>query len=406
MRRLLMATALAAALFATTACEPTSTAQPGPGESGPPDEPPTIQLAGPADGATDVSTAAELAFTVAGTQNVAVTLTSAAGEKVEGAMRADNSSWVPAAQLAYQTTYTATITATKSTGPKAEAKTTFTTMAKPENLVDIHSFIGDDQVVGVAMPIVIQFGLDVPEPQRAEIQRRLFVTSTPAQEGAWNWFSSHEIHYRPREYWQPNTKLDVRIATGGLSWGVNTWYGRHDLTLTFSVGPKVTIDVDNKTKKLTVYQNDKAIKTMPVSLGKPSSPSSSGVLPIISRNTWEWFDSSTYGVPVNSPDGYRTKVEWTMRLTWSGEYIHAAPWSVADQGKRNVSHGCVNISTANAKWLYNLVKVGDPVTVRNTERKVKWTDGWTDWNLPWEDYIKGSAIPYAPQPTAPAPSGS
>ncbi|HEY8533708.1 MAG TPA: L,D-transpeptidase, partial [Micromonospora sp.] len=83
-------------------------------------------------------------------------------------------------------------------------------------------------------------------------------------------------------------------------------------------------------------------------------------------------------------------------LTWGGEFIHSAPWSVADQGVRNVSHGCVNLSPDNARWLFNQTKIGDPVTVKGTEVKLKHGNGWTDWNLSWEEYVKGSALPYQP----------
>ena len=238
------------------------------------------------------------------------------------------------------------------------------------------------------------------------MQRRLFVRTTPAQEGVWNWFNGKEVHYRPRAYWQPGTKLDVRIGTGGLPWlgeGVSAnWYGRHDLTVHAVVGVRLTIDVDNRTAKMTVTRDGKVLRRIPVSLGRPSSPSSTGHLMVMSRNEWEWFDSSTYGVPVDAKDGYRTKVFWVLRLTWGGEYIHAAPWSTAEQGVRNVSHGCVNITTEAATWLFGITKVGDPVTVRNTQRHVKWGDGWTDWDLPWSEYVRGSAIPYDPPSATPS----
>ena len=118
-------------------------------------------------------------------------------------------------------------------------------MAQPANLVDVHSFLGDDQTVGVAMPIIIDFGLQVPAERRPEIEKRLFVTSDPPQEGAWNWYltenSEREIlHYRPQEYWQAGTKVNVRIATGGLWWGVKDWYGRHDLTRSTSPSARRT----------------------------------------------------------------------------------------------------------------------------------------------------------------------
>ena len=51
-------------------------------------------------------------------------------------------------------------------------------------------------------------------------------------------------------------------------------------------------------------------------------------------------------------EGYRTKIDFAQRLTWGGEFIHAAPWSEGQQGSVNVSHGCVNVSMANGDWLF------------------------------------------------------
>jgi lipoprotein-anchoring transpeptidase ErfK/SrfK len=113
---------------------------------------------------------------------------------------------------------------------------------------------------------------------------------------------------------------------------------------------------------------------------------------IIERLDKTVFDSSTYGTPVNSPDGYRTDIQFAERLTWDGQFIHAAPWSVADQGRRNVSHGCVNVSPENGQWVYNWVKIGDPVVVKGTERQVNAGNGWTAWNMSWDEFVKGSAL--------------
>jgi lipoprotein-anchoring transpeptidase ErfK/SrfK len=410
MRKLVTAIAVCSALLGVVACSPDAKPdeQAAASASADPSNPavgPKVQLTGVTDGATDVSTAAEFGYQVAGANNVTVTLVDADGKSVPGGLREDASTWLPAKQLNYAAKYTLTATASKASGITSEVKATFTTMAQPADLVDVHSWIGDDQVVGVAMPVVVTFGLDVPENKRADIQRRLFVTSDPPQVGIWNWINPREAHFRPREHWKPGTKLAARFATGGLSWGVKNWVGKEDITIRATVGAAQVVTVDNATKRMTVTKDGQTVLSVPVSLGKPTAPSSSGALVVISRNPWEWFDSSTYGVPVTDPGGYRTKVEWTMRLTWQGEYIHAAPWSVKDQGKRNVSHGCVNIPTAEAHWLYDFLHVGDPVTVSGTEAHVKWGDGWTDWDRPWEEYVKGSAIPYEATPT-PTPSRS
>ncbi len=78
------------------------------------------------------------------------------------------------------------------------------------------------------------------------------------------------------------------------------------------------------------------------------------------------MDSSTYGVPVNSTWGYKVNVEDAVQFDNSGDYVHSAPWSVGDQGKRDVSHGCINISPSNAKWFFDNFGTGDPIVVKNS----------------------------------------
>lgn len=364
----------------------------------------TVKVSMPADGAHDVSTATSIAYE-SSSPGATVTLADAAGGAVEGAPRPASASssssapssgssaavagsveWLPSKQLKYATEYTATVSAG---GSKSTVK--FTTMAKPSSFARTTSQIGDGAVVGVGMPMILSFSADIPKDKRAGIEKRLFMSSDPPQEGVWNWFSAKEIHYRPKEYWQAGTKLSLRAAVGGVSFGGKS-YGEKDITVDATVGKKLIMEVDNATKQMTVTEDGVVLKTMPVSLGKPSNPSDSGNFIVMVKNEWEWFDSSTYGVPVDSPDGYRTKVEFPQRITWSGQYIHAAPWSVKDQGKRNVSHGCVNVSLDLAKWLYGVTHIGDPVIVKGTEERVKYGDGWTDWELSWDEYQKGSAL--------------
>ena len=167
------------------------------------------------------------------------------------------------------------------------------------------------------------------------------------------------------------------------------------------VDKALEITIDDTTKTLTVTQDGTVVKTMPASLGKDSTPSSSGNMVVMTRETQAIFDSSTYGVPVDSPDGYRETVYFPLRLTWGGQFIHAAPWSVDAQGQDNVSHGCTNISTENAQWLYNATHVGDPVSVEHTKRGLTWGDGWTDWDRDWSAYQKGSALPAGYDESAP-----
>jgi lipoprotein-anchoring transpeptidase ErfK/SrfK len=361
-----------------------------------------VSVTGPAASAKNVPTSAEITYTTENATSATVELKDNTGATVEGQLRSDGTSWMPARQLKWGTTYTVTVTATNDKGGTATANSTFTTMSKPANLVRITSNIGDGNVVGVAMPLVLRFGRSVPKSLRASIQKRLFAEATPAQEGAWHWFSDSEVHYRPKEYWKSDTKLNFQILTGGVPMGGN-WYGQRDLTIDDAkVGSTFIMTVDNKTHMMTVTENGKVLKTIPVSLGKPKTPSSSGTMVVMEKLRKTVFDTTSAPDPA---DRYKIDIEYAQRLTWSGQYVHAAPWSEGVQGRSNVSHGCVNVSQANAAWLFSRTKVGDPVTVKGTEEKLRYGNGWTDWSMSWAEYIKGSAIPYE-APAAPSPTPS
>jgi lipoprotein-anchoring transpeptidase ErfK/SrfK len=356
----------------------------------------------PADDAKDVPVSEEIAVKVKDGKVTDVKLEGADSKAVKGEMRADASSWVPASPLSYTTTYTATVTAKENNGKTVTKTSKFTTMQRPGNRIEAHVYMADKAVYGQAMPIVVEFkqGGVHDKANRATVERRLFVKSDPPQVGAWHWDNDIQLEYRPKEYWQPGTKLGIRLGLGGLPIG-DGHYGAVDITVDAAIDTvRRQIAVDNATKQLTATQDGQVVNTMPVSLGKPAKPSFSGTMVIMERLDKTVFDSSTYGTPVSSPDGYRTDIQFAERLTFDGQFIHAAPWSVNDQGKRNVSHGCVNVSTPNGQWVYNWTKVGDPVVVKGTERRINQGNGFTAWDLSWEEFLAGSALP---RPT-PSPS--
>lgn len=387
--RPLAAVLLAVALAVTAGCTKDGGASWQGGDDGPKAK---VSITAPAADAKDVPASAEIEFKAeqaAGETTVEVK--DAAGGTVEGTLT-DRGTWLPGGQLDYGTTYTATVTATGDDGKPATATSTFTTMAKPANQVRVSSFLGDGAEVGVGMPLIVRFDRAVPEEYRDDVQRRMTVVSNPTQEGIWHWASPTEVRYRPKEFWQSGTTVSYKVQAGGLPLG-DGWYGRADLAVDVKVGPATIMTVDNRTKKMTVTRDGAVIKTIPVSLGKPRTPSSSGTMVVIEKQRKTVFDTMTNP---NPEDRYRLDIEYAQRLTWGGEFIHAAPWSVASQGKTNVSHGCVNMSTANAKWLFEQTRIGDPITVKGTERKLQNGNGWTDWDLSWEEYVKGSALPSAP----------
>ncbi|WP_306213624.1 L,D-transpeptidase [Actinoplanes sp. RD1] len=350
-----------------------------------------LQLAvTPATGKKSVPVSAEIGFSVSGGQVTTVSLKDAKGKAVAGALREDGSAWVPASPLKTSAKYEASVTATDAAGATATKTTTFTTMGKPARKTGTGLYLFDDHTYGVAMPIVVEFNPGIKKADRAAVQKRLFVKSEPAQPGTWSWTSSGtQAYYRAPEFWQSGTKLTVRIAVGGLPTGGGR-YGDRDRSATAKIGRSFVMKVDNKTKKMTVVQGGKTVRTMPVSLGSKKNPSSSGTMVVMEKLEHTVFDTMN---ELPAGEGYRTEIDYAQRLTWSGQYIHSAPWSVGDQGRRNVSHGCVNVSPSNARWLFARTLVGDPITVRGTEDKLAYGNGWTPWDVSWKEFVKGSALP-------------
>jgi lipoprotein-anchoring transpeptidase ErfK/SrfK len=343
----------------------------------------------PAVNAKNVPISMEIGTKVTGGTVTEVSLTEGT-TKIAGRLREDGSAWVPDKPLRYRRTYTATVTARAQDAITTQTRTTtFTTMGSPGRRVGTGLYLFEGVDYGVGMPVVVEFDTEVPASARAGVERRMFVTTSPDQPGGWAWFGGRQVMYRAKDYWQPGTKLTVRIALDGHPMG-NGRYGDMDRRATGTIGnTKTVIEVDNATKKMTVYRDDWPFRTLPVSLGKPATPSSSGIMVIMDKQRNMIFDTMSDPNPENR---YRIPIEYAQRLTWGGEFIHAAPWSVQHQGVRNVSHGCVNINMANAQWLFSLTRIGDPVTVRGTERRLDPGNGWTAWDLTWEEFRKQSAM--------------
>ncbi|MBC7295515.1 MAG: L,D-transpeptidase, partial [Dietzia sp.] len=168
--------------------------------------------------------------------------------------------------------------------------------------------------------------------------------------------------------------------------------GQEDARSDFRIGDAVISRVDDSTKQIVIERNGEVVKTMPTSMGKPDTPTPNGTYVIGEKLASMVMDSSTYGVPVDSPEGYRTPVQYATRMSYSGIFVHAAPWSVWAQGSQNVSHGCLNVTTADAKWFYDNAKRGDIFEVTGTVGPTLpgW-DGLGDWNVPWETWKAGNA---------------
>jgi lipoprotein-anchoring transpeptidase ErfK/SrfK len=309
------------------------------------------------------------------------------GSLTESAENPDAQVFVPETPLAYGTSYTLTATATNADDEETTATSKFTTVT-PAALSTPSIGPLDGMVVGVGMPIRVWF--DDAVADKAAVESRLLVTSSTPTDGVWNWFSDSEVHFRPSAYWPANTDVTLDANLYGVDFGGGVW-GEKNRSVSFSIGAKHVSVADASTHVMEVYDNDQLVQTFPISAGSPDNPSYNGAHVVTELNRDRIMDSSTYGVPVDSPDGYRTPVEFAVRISDSGEFVHAAPWSVAQQGRENVSHGCINMSTENAAWFFNFSQPGDIVEIRNSSAGDLRSDIY-DWVIPWDQWQAGSAL--------------
>jgi len=248
---------------------------------------------------------------------------------------------------------------------------------------------GDGEVVGIGEPVAIRFDENIAN--RAAAQKAITITTDPPVEGAFYWLNNREVRWRPEHFWKPGTAIDVAVNTYGVDLGEGM-FGEDNVKTHFTIGDEVLATADDNTKMLTVRVNGEVVKTMPTSMGKDSTPTANGVYIVGARFKHIIMDSSTYGVPVNSPNGYRTDVDWATQLSYSGVFVHSAPWSVGAQGHYNTSHGCLNVSPSNAVWFYDHIKRGDIVEIINTVGPtLLGTEGLGDWNILWAQWKAGNA---------------
>ena len=339
------------------------------------------------DGAVGVPVDQPIALTVAGGVLGSVSMVDEAGEAVPGELGAEGVSWSATEPLDYNRRYTLTASALGLGGAATETLT-FQSHS-PENLTMPYLAPLDGEVVGVGQTIAVRFDENIPD--RIAAQKAITVTTTPAVEGAFYWVSNREVRWRPRDFWAPGTIVDVAVNTYGTDLG-DGLYGQQNRSARFTIGDRVIAEADDNTKTLTIRRNGEIVKTMPISMGKDSTPTPNGVYIIGDRYRELIMDSATYGVPSNSPNGYRLEVDWATQMSYSGVYVHSAPWSVGSQGSANVSHGCLNVSPANAQWFYENTKRGDIVEVQGTVGSVlNGTEGLGDWNIPWSLWKTGNA---------------
>ena len=220
--------------------------------------------------------------------------------------------------------------------------------------------------VGAAKPIYINFARPIAD--RAMAEQAIHISSVPPVPGRFYWTSDSQVRWRPQDFWPAGTVVNID-ASGTKS--------------SFTVPEQLVATIDDATHQMTIVRNGKVEKTIPVSMGMAAGghTTPNGTYYVLEKFPTIVMDSSTYGVPVDSANGYKLNVQLAVRIDNSGNFVHSAPWSVSDQGKRNVSHGCINISPDNAKWFYDNFGSGDPVVIKNSKGIYNQPDGASDWQM-------------------------
>jgi len=341
-------------------------------------------------GATDVPVDTELKVRAKDATLTQVKVTHADGT-LAGAISDDGTRWTAADRLEPGVTYTVKSVGESAGGETLRRRSSFTTEALSLDQQTYPSVAPlDGETVGVGMPVVVTF--DIPVTNQASFERNMHVTTTPAQPGTWHWVSSTEVHYRPKSYWQAGTDVSVDIDINGVDAGDGI-YGQEDRRIDFSVGDSHVYEVNARTHQMKVFSNGSLLRTIPITTGKEGFTTRSGIKVIMEKFDVKRMNSETVGIPAGSAEAYDIDdVQWAMRLTYSGEFIHAAPWSVGSQGNANVSHGCTGMSTDNAAWLYAMTLRGDVVEYTGTDRPMEPGNGYADWNLSWSEFKAGSAL--------------
>jgi len=313
--------------------------------------------------------------------------------EIPGALSVDGTTFtVPGGALEYSSTYTVVADAVDRVGLPTQTTTTLTTVA-PKAFLGYSVSPRDGGTVGVGMPITLTLDRSLKKDKaKAAFERTLAVEVDGVEaDGAWHWMSDRVVEYRPQTYWPGHATITVTADLKGKQIASGVW-GEQDRTTSFQTGVARISYVDIRTLEMKVTEDGKAVKKIPVTTGKEGFETRSGIKVISTKERTRLMDAATGGTDENDPEYYRLEVDYAMRLTNSGEFIHAAPWSVTSQGEASVSHGCTGMSTADAKWLYERTRIGDVVVYRGSTRPMETWNGIGIWNYSWRDWAQGSAL--------------
>ncbi|MDH3005913.1 MULTISPECIES: L,D-transpeptidase [Gordonia] len=360
----------------------------GPGDDKPAEPKVQLTFTPPLDGEAP-SPIAEIGVQAeGGTLNPDVKLTNPRGRVVNGRLSEDRTSYTIAEPLGYGTEYTWSGTAIGTDGKTEPVAGSFTTL-EPSSQLNVVVNIGDGQEVGIAAPIILKFNGTVEDKEAVE--RALTVTTTPPTEGSWAWLgedNGSRVHWRPREYWAPGTRVHMDAKLYGLDHGGGA-FGAADVTSDFSIGRAQVVRAVESSHRIDVLRDGVELMSLPCSYGGGDldrNVTRSGIH-VVTEKYEEFFMS-------NPAAGYfNIRERWAVRISNNGEFIHANPETVNVQGTANVTNGCINLSEADAERYFRVAVYGDPVEVSGTRIPLSEADGDIyDWIFDWETWQGMSAI--------------
>ncbi|MFE3168923.1 Ig-like domain-containing protein [Streptomyces sp. NPDC059224] len=342
----------------------------------------------PKSGATDVDTSGALKVSAAQGKLTDVEVKDSKGDKVDGTIAADGTSWTPGGHLASSTKYTVHAVAKDTAGRESAEDSTFTTLT-PKNTFTGYFTPEDGSTVGVGMPFSIRFTRGITDP--AAVEKAITVKTEPAVDVQGHWFGNDRLDFRPEDYWASGTKVSVTLNLDGVE-GRDGVYGKQAKTVKFTIGRNQVSIVDAKKHTMKVMQDGKVVKTLAVTTGKPGYDTWNGQMVISEKLRVTRMNGETvgYGGEYDIKD-----VPDAMRLTTSGTFIHGNYWGGDAFGNYNASHGCVGLRDIRgggdrgvpAAWFFDHSIIGDVVTVKNShDETVSPDNGLNGWNMSWKQW--------------------
>ncbi|MEV5576092.1 Ig-like domain-containing protein [Spirillospora sp. NPDC052269] len=346
----------------------------------------------PGDGATAVKPDGTVEVKATSGTLESVTL-QGGGAAVDGELAADHKSWRSSRTLVPGTDYT--VTAQGRRGDKPVSVTSRFSTLKPSKTLRVVDITPNQagEKVGVGMPVFVRFNRAVTDRSaKAAVERALTVTPEKPVEGAWRWIGDDQVVYRTKTYWAPHQKVRVDAKLAGIDIGHGV-YGAKDSEATMHIGAEQITKGSISSHSMNVYRDGKKIRHIPFSAGNGSTreyTTTSGVHLLMGAEGHVTMVSP--GRKPGDPGYYKTEVDWAVRFSNSGEYTHSAPWNVGIQGSANTSHGCLNLSPANARWYHEIAQRGDVLNLTGSTRQVEWDNGWSFWQMSFDKWKSGSAL--------------